>query len=234
MGVPSVGTLGWWPTELGRYLRLLVITDPKLRPDVVRSVEEALRGGATSIQLRMKEASTRTLIAVGREIRRLTRDYGALYFVDDRVDVALATDADGVQLGPDDMPISVAREVAPNLLVGASVYSLKEALDAEAQGAHFLGAGSVYPSPSKPNARVIGLDGLRAIVRAVRVPVVAIGGITESNVLEVMEAGVVGVAVISAVMGAPDASEAAARLRSLVDRALSSRVGRPDPRRARA
>jgi len=78
------------------------------------------------------------------------------------------------------------------------------------------------------------LDGLRAIVRAVRVPVVAIGGITESNVLEVMETGVVGVAVISAVMGAPDASEAAARLRSLVDRALSSRVGRPDPRRDRA
>jgi len=105
MGAPSVGTLGWWLTELGRYLRLLVITDPKLRPDVVRSVEEALRGGATSIQLRMKEASTRTLIAVGREIRRLTRDYGALYFVDDRVDVALATDADGVQLGPDDIPL---------------------------------------------------------------------------------------------------------------------------------
>jgi len=197
-------------------------------------VEEALEGGATSIQLRMKEASTRTLIAVGREIRRLTRSYGALYFVDDRVDVALATDADGVQLGPEDMPVSMAREIAPSLLIGASVYSLEEALDAEAQGAHFLGAGSVYPSPTKPDARVIGLEGLRSIVRAVRVPVVAIGGITESNVLEVMETGVAGVAVVSAVMGAPNAREAAARLRSLVDRALAPRVEDLDPRRARA
>jgi len=201
---------------------------------VVRSVEEALEGGATSVQLRMKDASTKTLIAVGREVRRLTRSYGALYFVDDRVDVALATDADGVQLGPEDMPVSVAREVAPNLLIGASVYSLEEALDAEAQGAHFLGAGSVYPSPTKPDARVIGLDGLRSIVRAVRIPVVAIGGITESNVLEVMETGVAGVAVISAVMGAPNAREATARLRSLVDRALAPRVGGLDPRRGRA
>jgi len=197
-------------------------------------VEEALEGGATSIQLRMKEASTRTLIAVGREIRRLTRSYGALYFVDDRVDVALATDADGVQLGPEDMPVSVAREIAPSLLIGASVYSLEEALDAEAQGAHFLGAGSVYPSPTKPDARVIGLEGLRSVVRAVRVPVVAIGGITESNVLEVMETGVAGVAVVSAVMGAPNAREAAARLRSLVDRALALRVEDLDLRRARA
>lgn len=197
-------------------------------------MEEALEGGATSIQLRMKEASTRTLIAVGREIRRLTRSYGALYFVDDRVDVALATDADGVQLGPEDMPVSVAREIAPSLLIGASVYSLEEALDAEAQGAHFLGAGSVYPSPTKPDARVIGLEGLRSVVRAVRVPVVAIGGITESNVLEVMETGVAGVAVVSAVMGAPNAREAAARLRSLVDRALALRVEDLDLRRARA
>ena len=201
---------------------------------MVRSVEEALEGGATSVQLRMKDASTKTLIAVGREVRRLTRSYGALYFVDDRVDVALATDADGVQLGPEDMPVSVAREVAPNLLIGASVYSLEEALDAEAQGAHFLGAGSVYPSPTKPDARVIGLDGLRSIVRAVRIPVVAIGGITESNVLEVMETGVAGVAVISAVMGAPNAREATARLRSLVGRALAPRVGGLDPRRGRA
>jgi len=210
--------------KLSRYLRLIVITDPKLRPDVVRSVEEALRGGATSIQLRMKEASTRTMVAIGMEIRRLTKSFGALYFVDDRVDVALATDADGVQLGPDDTPISVAKEIAPNLLIGASVYSLEEAWNAEAQGAHFLGGGSVYPSSTKPDAKVIGLEGLRSIVKAVKIPVVAIGGITESNVLDVMETGVVGVAVISAVMGAPDVREATTRLRRLVDRALASRA----------
>lgn len=186
-------------------------------------MEEALEGGATSIQLRIKEGSTRYMITVGREIRVLTRKYGALYFVDDRLDVALATDADGVQLGPDDMPINIARELTPNLIIGASVYSLEEALEAESRGAHFLGAGSVYPTPSKPDARVIGLAGLEAIVRSVKIPVVAIGGIGESNIVEVLGTGVAGVAVISAVMGASNAREATARLRNLIDGFISSR-----------
>jgi thiamine-phosphate pyrophosphorylase len=164
-------------------------------------VEEGLEGEATSIQLRMKDVSTRQMIEVGLEIRRLTRDCGALYFVDVRLDVALATNVDGVQLGPEDMPIDIAREIAPNMLIGASVCSLREAIEAEKLGGHFLRAGSVYPSSTKPNVPVIGLEGLRLIVKSVEIPVVAIGGIAESNVLEVMETGVVGVAVISAVMG---------------------------------
>jgi thiamine-phosphate pyrophosphorylase len=209
--------------RLENHLRLLVLTEPKLRPDVAESVREALEGGATSIQLRMKEASTRQMIEVGLEIRRLTREYGALYFVDDRVDVALACKADGVQLGPDDMPVETAREVAPNLLIGASVYSLEEALKAEKAGADFLGAGSVYPSPTKHGVPVIGLDGLRLIVNAVKIPVVAIGGVNESNALEVLETGVAGIAVVSAVMGAPSAKEATSRLRSIVDKALAAR-----------
>lgn len=209
--------------RLENHLRLLVLTEPKLRPDVAESVREALEGGATSIQLRMKEASTRQMIEVGLEIRRLTREYGALYFVDDRVDVALACKADGVQLGPDDMPVEIAREVAPNLLIGASVYSLEEALKAEKAGADFLGAGSVYPSPTKQGVPVIGLDGLRLIVNAVKIPVVAIGGVNESNALEVLETGVAGIAVVSAVMGAPSVKEATSRLRSIVDKALAAR-----------
>jgi thiamine-phosphate pyrophosphorylase len=209
--------------RLGEHLKLLVITEPKLKPNVVKSVEEALEGGATSIQLRMKDASTRQMIDVGLEIRRLTRDYGALYFVDDRIDVALATNADGVQLGPEDTPINIAKEIAPNMLIGASVYSLREAIEAEKQGAHFLGAGSIYPSPIKPNVPVIGLEGLKLIVKSVKIPVVAIGGITESNVLEVMETGVVGIAVISAIMGAPSVREATAKLRSLVDKVYTTR-----------
>jgi thiamine-phosphate pyrophosphorylase len=209
--------------RLEEHLRLLVITDPKLKPNVVNSVEEALEGGATSIQLRMKNASTRQMIEMGVEIRRLTQEYGALYFVDDRVDVALATDADGVQLGPEDMPITMAKEIAPNMLIGASVYSLKDALEAEKLGAHFIGAGSIYPSPTKPDVPVIGLEGLKLIVRSVRIPVVAVGGITEFNVLEVMETGIAGIAVISAIMGAPNVKEATAKLRNLVDRAYTTR-----------
>ncbi len=213
--------------RLENHLKLLVLTDPKLRPNVVESVKQALEGGATSIQLRMKEASTRQMIEAGLEIRRLTREYGALYFVDDRLDVALATKADGVQLGPDDMPVKMAREIAPNLLIGASVYSLEEAVEAEKAGADFLGAGAVYPSPTKPGVPVIGLDGLRLIVRTVKIPVVAIGGVNESNALEVLETGVAGIAVVSCVMGAPSVKDAARRLRSIVDKALASRQRAP-------
>ncbi len=204
-------------------LRLLVITDKKLKPSVAKAVKDALEGGATSIQLRLKESPTREMVEVGREVRKLTRDFGALYFVDDRLDVALATDADGVQLGPEDMPLDIAKAIAPNLIIGASVYSVEEAVKAEKLGAHFLGAGSVYPSPSKPEARVIGVKGLREIVERVRIPVVAIGGITHSNVREVLATGVCGVAVISAVMAADDVRSATKMLREIIDEELEKR-----------
>jgi thiamine-phosphate pyrophosphorylase len=160
------------------------------------------------------------MIEVGRKIRKLTRNYGALYFVDDRLDVALATDADGVQLGPDDMPIAIAREMAPNLIIGGSVYSLEEAVRAESEGADFLGAGSVFASPTKTDARVIGLNGLREIVKNVKIPVVAIGGINTSNAEAVLKTGVTGIAVISAVMGAEDVCIATLELRKIVDMVL--------------
>lgn len=157
--------------NLRRRLRLYVITDRRLR-DEVETAKAALEGGATAIQLRLKNAPTREMIRVGVELRRLTAEYGALFFVDDRLDVALAVDADGVQLGPDDMPVWKAREIAPNLLVGASIYSPEEALRAEKEGAHYLGAGAVFPTPTKRDVRILGLDGLREVVKAVNIPVV--------------------------------------------------------------
>jgi thiamine-phosphate pyrophosphorylase len=207
-------------SSLKEKLRLLVITDKKLKPNIVKAIEDVLRGGATSIQLRLKESSTKEMIEVGRKMRKLTRNYGALYFVDDRLDVALATDADGVQLGPDDMPIAIAREMAPNLIIGGSVYSLEEAVRAESEGADFLGAGSVFASPTKTDARVIGLNGLREIVKNVKIPVVAIGGINTSNAEAVLKTGVAGIAVISAVMGAEDVCIATLELRKIVDMVL--------------
>jgi len=207
-------------SSLKEKLRLLVITDKKLKPNIVKAIEDVLRGGATSIQLRLKESSTKEMIEVGRKIRKLTRNYGALYFVDDRLDVALATDADGVQLGPDDIPIAIAREMAPNLIIGGSVYSLEEAVRAESEGADFLGAGSVFASPTKTDARVIGLNGLREIVKNVKIPVVAIGGINTSNAEAVLKTGVAGIAVISAVMGAEDVCRATLELRKIVDMVL--------------
>jgi len=202
--------------NLRKRLRLYVITDRRLR-DEVETAEAALEGGATAIQLRLKNAPTREMLMIGDKLRRLTDEYGALFFVDDRVDVALAVEADGVQLGPEDMPVSRARELAPGLIIGASVYSLEEALMAEKEGAHYLGAGAVFPTATKREARVLGLEGLRRVVRAVDIPVVAIGGITKENVREVLETGVDGIAVISAVVGAPDVRMATGELRAIID-----------------
>ena len=202
-------------------LRLIVITDKKLKPNVLGSVRDALEGGATSIQLRLKDSPTRELFELGREVRRLTLEYGALYFVDDRLDVALATSADGVQLGPEDLPIDVAREIAPHLIIGASVYSLEEAIEAEKKKADFLGAGSVFPTTSKSNIKVIGLDGLKEIVKKVSIPVVAIGGINAENVRSVLSVGVDGIAVISAVMAAPDVRKATMELKRIIDEVVS-------------
>jgi len=205
--------------NLRKKLKLYVITDRRLKPEV-ESVREALEGGATSIQLRIKNAPTREMIEIGRKIRELTKEYDVLYFVDDRLDVALATNADGVQLGPEDMPISLAREIAPNLIIGASVYSLEEALKAEKEGADYLGAGSVFPTPTKRDAKVIGLEGLKRIVDSVKIPVVAIGGINHENVREVLNTGVDGIAIISAIMGADDVKIATEEMRKIIEEVI--------------
>ena len=204
---------------LREKLKLYVITDRRLKPEI-ESVREALEGGATSIQLRIKNASTREMIKIGKRIRELTKEYDALYLVDDRLDVALATNADGVQLGPEDMPISLAREIAPNLIIGASVYSLEEALQAEKERADYLGAGSVFPTPTKAGVRVIGVEGLRKIVKSVKIPVVAIGGINHKNARDVLKTGVDGIAIISAIMGAKDVKKATEEMKKIIEEAI--------------
>ncbi|AEH45868.1 thiamine-phosphate pyrophosphorylase [Thermodesulfatator indicus DSM 15286] len=197
-------------------LRLYVLTDRKLAPEI-ESVKAALEGGATAIQLRLKNVSTREILEVAKKLRELTRDYGALFFVNDHLDVALAVNADGVQLGPDDLPVSLAKKIAPHLIVGASVYSLEEALKAEQEGADYLGAGAVFPTETKSEAQVLGLDGLKKIVASVKIPVVAIGGINHENVLEVLKTGVCGIALVSAIMGATDITMATKKMKDLLN-----------------
>lgn len=205
---------------------LNVITDEGLSRgrstvDVVRA---ALAGGATVIQLRDKTGSTRHLIEVGRALRELTRSAGATFIVDDRADVALAVDADGVHVGQDDLPATDARRiVGAGRIVGVSAGSVAEALQAERDGADYIGVGSVFATGSKPDAGApIGLDGLARIARAVSIPVVAIGGINAGNAADCIAAGASGVAVISAVVGAADVAQAARELREIVERERSS------------
>jgi len=192
--------------EWKNKLKLYVITDGRF-VDEIKGSRLALEGGATTIQLRMKNAPTRRMVEVGRKLRKLTEEYGALFVVNDRIDVALAVGADGVHLGPEDMPLKMARRIAPELLIGATVHSVKEAIKAQEEGADYIGAGSVYPTSSKENAVVIGLKNLESIVESVSIPVVAIGGINAENVRDVLSTGVDGIAIISAILAAENPKE---------------------------
>jgi thiamine-phosphate pyrophosphorylase len=202
-------------------LSLYVVTDEKigLGRSHIFLAEEALKGGATVIQLRDKGKITRELYDLGLKIRKITRRYNALFIVNDRLDIALGVEADGVHLGMDDLPISVARKIAgENFIIGASVTSLEEAILAEKEGADYISAQSIFPTSSKDNVGVIGLDGLKEIVKVSSLPVIAIGGITLENVEEVLKCGIKGVAVISAVVSKEDVKKAALELKEIIRR----------------
>lgn len=219
--------VSWRGTRLRDALRLYVITDRTLargRPES-EIARQAIAGGATAIQLRWKTGPLSEAVRVGRELRELCRREGVLFVVNDRVDLALALEADGVHVGVTDLPVAETRRlVGDQLVVGFSPETLEQALEAEAAGADYLGVGPVYPTVTKPDAGpAVGLEHVKRIAAAVRIPVVGIGGITAENAGAVIRAGAVGVAVISAVVGADDIRLAAAQLRKVVDEALAER-----------
>jgi thiamine-phosphate diphosphorylase len=200
-----------------RLAGLYVITEPALR-DPIEGARLALEGGARIIQLRDKHATTRQLVQVGQELRALTRQYGALLIINDRLDVALAVEADGVHLGQDDMPAALARKVTgENFIIGVSAETVEEARQAEADGASYLGVGPMFATTTKPDAGApVGPERLRAIKQAISIPVFGIGGITLQNAMQVLQAGADGICVISAIMGAVDPAEATRRFLAML------------------
>jgi len=190
--------------------------------DVARA---ALEGGATIIQFRDKELDSRALLDLSLRLRQLARAHGATFIVNDRVDIALAAEADGVHLGQADLPVAVARRLmGEQAIIGCSASTAQEASEAEAAGASYLGVGPVYPTGSKSDAgEAIGIPAIAQIRRAVHIPLLAIGGITCQNVAEVIAAGADGIAVIAAVAEAPDMVAAAADLRRCVQAARRAR-----------
>jgi thiamine-phosphate pyrophosphorylase len=201
-------------------LSLYVIADRAIGHD--RPLEDivaaAIRGGATMIQYREKTLPVRQMVEVGRRLKAITEPAGVTFIVDDRVDVALAIDADGVHVGPDDLAVADARRLlGPDKIVGASAGTVAEAVRAEADGADYIGVGSIFATTSKPDAgEAIGVEVLSQVRSAVRIPIVAIGGITHANAAEAIHSGAHGVAVIFAVVGADDVREAARRLAEIV------------------
>lgn len=191
---------------------LYVITDRQLtggRP-LLTVVEAALRGGARAFQLREKDLPPRDLYPLAQEMRQLTQAYGARLLINDRVDVALAANADGVHLTTTSLPARVARRVlGPGRLIGVSTHTLAEAQAAADEGADFLVVGPVFFTPSKaPYGEPIRLDALRAVRAVLELPILAIGGIKKANLDQVIAAGADGIAVISAIIGADDPTAA--------------------------
>lgn len=195
-----------------------LITDRKAaQGDVPVGVRAALRGGVDWVQLREKSGPALELYEVAEAVIPQARRAGAGVLINDRIDVALATGADGVHLAGKSLPPEKARELFPSGLLGASVHSLGEAKKAAAAGVDYVTFGHVYPTSSKPGMKPRGVIELAEIVESMKIPVVAIGGIDVSNVHEVLETGASGIAIISAIIAARNPEAAARKLRLAVD-----------------
>ncbi len=182
---------------------LYVVTDERAPGGHEAMARAALAGGARIIQLRDKTLTLAQLLPLACALRELAHRHGALFLINDRIDLALACGADGVHLGPDDLPVHIARRLMPQGIIGASCGDEEEARRAEDAGADYIGAGAVFGTQTKADAGApIGLQGLREIVRATRLPVASIGGIDQSNIQSVLQAGAPMACVVSAISAA--------------------------------
>jgi len=199
---------------------LCVITDRNLS-NGLSEAETALlayRGGADIVQLRMKDSDGKEMLEQAIKIRAVADDLEGIFIVNDRVDIALMSNADGVHLGQSDIPIEFARKVLGyEKIIGISAHSVKEAVEAERRGADYVGVGSIFTTSTKQDAKQAqGLDLILEIGKKVSIPVIAIGGIDKTNVQDVIRAGADGVAVVSAVVSQKDVAAAAQELKELI------------------
>lgn len=185
---------------------LYLVTDRNLSRgrSTVEVVTASLRGGASCVQLREKKCSTREFISEALALQQLLRNKNIPLVINDRVDVALTVGADGIHLGQNDMPIKDARRlVGPSMVIGISAESVEDAVEAEEEGADYVGLSPVFSTATKKDAaKPLGLDGIRSIRKAVKIPLVAIGGIGLDNAVDVIKAGADGLAVVSAIVSA--------------------------------
>lgn len=198
-----------------KTLLLYAVTDRSFvgRQTLLEQIEDALRGGVTILQLREKKMPQGAFLEEAIQVKALCRKYGVPLIINDNVDVALQSGADGVHVGLEDTPVAeIRRRVGKDFLIGATAKTVPQAQLAEQSGADYLGVGAVFPSPTKSNALRITTENLREICASVSIPAVAIGGISLSNVMQLQGGGMRGIAVVSALFGAENISEAAAAL----------------------
>ena len=183
--------------------------------EFLRRTEEALKGGASLLQLREKDKTTREYISLAEKVHTLTKKYNVPLIIDDRVDVALAMGAEGVHLGQSDMPISTARKIlGDDFIIGATTKTVPQALEAFEQGADYLGVGAIYPTTTKVKTVLTSTETLDAICKAVPIPVNAIGGLNKDNIDILKGIPIAGICVVSAIMKADDPKQATTELKA--------------------
>ncbi|MCI5883158.1 MAG: thiamine phosphate synthase [Clostridiales bacterium] len=198
---------------------LYLCTDRELMSEdtLEKSVELAIQGGVTVVQLREKDCSGREFLQVAREVKQITDAYEIPLIINDRIDIAMAVDADGVHLGQSDIPAHTARELlGPDKIIGVSAYNKELAVEAQKEGADYLGVGDIFGTSTKAGTHHVEIDTLSRICQAVKIPVVAIGGINLSNVTKLAGTGIQGTAVISAIIASKNITEAATKMLSLL------------------
>lgn len=183
--------------------------------EFLRRTQAALQGGVTLLQIREKDKTTREYMALAEKVHALTLRYGVPLLIDDRLDIAMAIDAEGVHLGQSDLPVSIARKIlGPDKIIGATAKTVPQALEAYEQGADYLGVGAIYPTTTKVKTILTSTDTLRDICEAVPIPVNAIGGLNRDNIDVLQGTGIAGICVVSAIMKAEDPGQAALDLRA--------------------
>lgn len=181
-------------------------------------VEEALKGGVTLVQLREKEGDTGLLYERAVKLKQITKAYHVPLIIDDRIDIMMAADADGVHLGQSDMPAALARKlIGPDKIMGVSAGTLEEAVKAEKEGADYLGVGAMFPTATKKDADITTPETLRKIMDTVHIPVVTIGGMNEKTIPLFKGYGLSGFAVVSAIMASRKPEKAARKLKRIID-----------------
>lgn len=196
---------------------LYFITDSTGFPEqeFLRRTEAALQGGVTFLQIREKEKTTREYLELARKVHDLAKQYNVPLIIDDRLDIAMAIDAEGVHLGQSDMPIHLARSLfGPDKIIGATAKTVPQALEAWQQGADYLGVGAIYPTTTKVKTVLTSTDTLRDICNAVPIPANAIGGLNKDNIHVLAGIPIGGICVVSAIMKAEDPRKAAAELKT--------------------
>lgn len=193
---------------------IYLVTDNKNEEEFLEIIKESIRGGINLIQLREKKSTTKEFYNLAIKVKEITKENNIPLIINDRIDIALAVDAEGVHIGQEDMPCSIARKIiGENKILGVSASTIEEAIKAQKDGANYIGVGAVFPTSTKKDATYIKKDDLKEIVNSVSIPTIAIGGINHENIMELNNSGIKGIAVVSAIMSSEDPKKATEKLK---------------------